>query len=671
MKPRALRLICFAWGEAYVDRMLDFSLASAMAPGNLPALAKFFDCTVVILTEKKLFERVKAHPIAQRIGAIGQLRLLVLDDLITEPWQYGMTLAYALFRGLTDLGPTMTETYSMFLNADFVLADGSYERLMPRILAGETAHVAPSYCANEEQVRPILEACARQNDGVIVMPSRDMADLILRYRHNTIRAKTVNQDECHFAHTDQFYWAVDEYTLLGNQMPVALIGMRPERALSDIEAFWDWGVVYDLCPSKNLTPIGDSDDFLMLEMRREAEHRELIRPGRLPAAEIAAGMSGYITQYQLDGVEFPLILHSRDLPATVEDDRAALDICVGEILAALPSTPIWHRNHAQWVYHRYHFERTRRARAARDDVLASIAALEREMAVAPTQALTEGKERLQALQSALRDLDQRHQREKALDHIFAGFLARKTAPAKVDSTLSPRRSTLGKLYHRMFGALPDVRMWSPYYLAQRPFLDGLHRLQAEKPSAVLAICRGENVIRRILAGLDGEHMLLPAITVATIGIEDYTEKFDLCVVELGQEEFLYLPLILGPIMASLRPHGAIRLYWANNLLAPPEVSESIFAEAALRAFTPDVSLTFFGSHLAAAAMRIVNQALVRPGSSLKRRMALGGALAAGVVLALAACVCGCRRASSLKALAAPCIAATATLRKPAATVGRS
>ena len=261
MKLPALRLICFAWGEAYLDRMLDFSLASAMAPGNLPALAKSFDCTVVILTEKKLFERVRAHSVARRIEAIAGLRLLALDDLITEPWQYGMTLAYALFRGLADLGPAMTQTYCLFLNADFVLADGSYQRLMPRILSGEPAHVAPSYCAVEERVRPILEARAKANGGIIAMPPREMADLILSYRHNTIRAKTVNQDECHFAHNDQFYWAVDEHTLVGHQMPVALVGLCPERELSDIEAFWDWGVVYDLCPSKNLVPIGDFGRF--------------------------------------------------------------------------------------------------------------------------------------------------------------------------------------------------------------------------------------------------------------------------------------------------------------------------------------------------------------------------------------------------------------------------
>ena len=356
----SVRLISFAWGEAHVDRLLEFCLASVMAPGNLPALAKSFDCTVVVLTEQRLFARVSGHPMAARIEAIATLRLLALDDLITESWQYGMTLAYALFRGLADLGPAMTETYSLFLNADFVLADGCYERMIPRILAGERAHLAPSYCAVEEDVRPILEACANADGGVLAVPPRVLAEMILRHRHNTIRAKTVNQQAIHFAHTDQFYWAADEHTLLGHQMPVALIGMRPEEQLTTIEAFWDWGVIYDFCPSKDLKPLGDSDEFLMLEMRREVEHLDLVRLGKATATDLARGMSSYITQYQLDNAKFALTLHSCDLAPDLETEHAHLRDFIDAVFAELSPHPISHRRHAQWIYHTYHFERTRR-----------------------------------------------------------------------------------------------------------------------------------------------------------------------------------------------------------------------------------------------------------------------------------------------------------------------
>src|SRR4051794_32927390 len=133
MEKYRVRLVTYAWGEAYIDKVLNFTLASVLAPGNLPALARRFDCEVVVLTEERLFARVRAHPVAHSIESICALRLVALDDLIGEPWQYGMTLARALHRGMADLGAQMTETFFLFLNGDFVLADGSYERMIPHI----------------------------------------------------------------------------------------------------------------------------------------------------------------------------------------------------------------------------------------------------------------------------------------------------------------------------------------------------------------------------------------------------------------------------------------------------------------------------------------------------------------------------------------------------------
>ena len=129
MARQNVRLVAYAWGRHYVDDFLDFALSAALAPGNLPALAAVFECTAVIVTEEKLFDYVRAHPTIKKLKQICQIELVPLDDLVSDPWQYGMTLAYALFRGFEDLGPAMTDTYILFLNADFILADRCYARL--------------------------------------------------------------------------------------------------------------------------------------------------------------------------------------------------------------------------------------------------------------------------------------------------------------------------------------------------------------------------------------------------------------------------------------------------------------------------------------------------------------------------------------------------------------
>ena len=247
MARQNVRLVMFAWGPSYVDHLLDFALSAALAPGNLPTLAAVFDCTAVIVTEERLFHYVRAHPATKKLEQICPLALVPLDDLLSDPWQYGMTIAYALFRGFADLGPAMTDTYILFLNADFILADGCYAKLIDHIRSGERVHLAPSYCTVEEQMRPLLREAKKRNGGILVISPRDMASLILAHPHNTIRAKTVNQSVFEFEYADQFYWKVNSHTLIGHQMPIALIGMRPECELTDLSTFWDWGIVYEFC----------------------------------------------------------------------------------------------------------------------------------------------------------------------------------------------------------------------------------------------------------------------------------------------------------------------------------------------------------------------------------------------------------------------------------------
>ncbi|MGA7535431.1 MAG: hypothetical protein WBW27_26495 [Pseudolabrys sp.] len=230
MARQNVRLVAYAWGRQYVDDLLDFALAAALAPGNLPALAAVFECTAVIVTEEKLFDYVRAHPTIKKLQQICRIELVPLDDLVSDPWQYGITVAYALFRGFEDLGSAMTDTYILFLNADFILADRCYEKLIERIRSAERVHLAPSYCTVEEEMRPLLRRARNKNGGILAISAPDMAALILRRPHNTVRAKTINQPVFEFEYADQFYWKVDSHTLIGHQMPVALVGMRPERA---------------------------------------------------------------------------------------------------------------------------------------------------------------------------------------------------------------------------------------------------------------------------------------------------------------------------------------------------------------------------------------------------------------------------------------------------------
>ncbi len=635
MPREQVRLVTYAWGQRYLDRLLDFTLSSILAPGNLPALARAFDCAVVVVTEENRFDYVRDHRIARQVGAVCPLRLVALDDLVAEPWQYGLTVAYSLFRGFADLGSTMTDTYVLFLNADFIVADGSYKRLVPHIQAGERVLLSPSYCVVEERVRPLLAAQRDPATGILALPPRQLAQLIVDHRHNTIRAKTVNQRLVHFEYMDQFYWLVDEHTLLGHQMPISLVGMRPERALSDLTTFWDWGVVYDFCPSKRLTTLGDSDEFLMMEMRSADTYFDSIRLGWRPPRAAAAKLATYITQYQMDNVKFPLTLHSRALPGRVEAARAALQAYAEEIVGLLRTAPIDHHDHAHWAHHKRYFQQNQATRTVcieQAGVKAEIARLEDEYRSAVKGITQRYEPKLQALREALERLE--HERS-SLEHsalsIGRSEPAQNTtstrdkaqsainrpeepntaaAAAPASATTAPQREGIKRLSRRLFDSFPYARPWHPLHLPYRRVSAALNRAFKRGSPSILAVCGPESALARSVASSPGTHARVSASDLfeadgASIALG--SPPFDLCVIELAIGELAQAPDLYRAVLPYMEPAGTVVVHGSNLGLSSRESWRRAVIEC-LIVQPPEVVVHYSGSWAGMLAVKLLRLA---------------------------------------------------------------
>src|SRR5262245_33731868 len=209
------RIITYAWGERYVDTLLTLTLPALLAPGNLPYVASEVPCELVILTERRFFPKFNRHPAIARVRNICPVRFMRLDDLIVSKDKYGMTLTYALHRAFSDLGSAMTERWQIFLNADFILADGSLRNVIRHLSRGERIVASPSYCTIAEEVIPELRKRVDATTSILSVPPRELARLVLQHRHLVIHGKTVNQLSFHMRYVDQFYWSVDDGTLLG------------------------------------------------------------------------------------------------------------------------------------------------------------------------------------------------------------------------------------------------------------------------------------------------------------------------------------------------------------------------------------------------------------------------------------------------------------------------
>src|SRR6266446_8520134 len=198
------RVITYAWVEKYVDTLLTLTLPALLAPGNLPYVASEVPCELVILTERRFFSKFDNHPTIERIRNVCPIRLVRLDDLIVSKDKYGMTLTYALHRAFRDLGPAMTEHWQIFLNADFILADGCLRTVIGHLSRGQKIVAAPSYCTIAEEVTPELRKHLDAATSTLSISHRELARLVLQHRHTVIRGKTINQTSFHMLYADQF-----------------------------------------------------------------------------------------------------------------------------------------------------------------------------------------------------------------------------------------------------------------------------------------------------------------------------------------------------------------------------------------------------------------------------------------------------------------------------------
>lgn len=346
-KPPA-RIILTAWGESYINQILDFTFPAMLAPGNLPVLAENFECELVFVTQSDQFSRIQDANSFKAMERYCTSKFVANDDVIADN-VYGAVLTHSLWRGFEDLGESVLDYYLVFLNSDFILADGSYRTMVKHMLAGERLIHAPSYCTSEESVLPTLRHMIDPETHVLAVQPRDMARMILENLHCAPRAKIVNQKTWCIDRLDQFYWYVDPNTLLGRQMPSAIVCMRPTRYRDGPACFWDFSTVSELCPGVEPCVLGDSDDFLMLELRMDTTYMEQTHLGWHTPAEIAVDLNTYMTKDQLDYASQRLILHSEDIPKTASEAGVRLDDYVKEVFEHIAPEPVPYIDHKYWL----------------------------------------------------------------------------------------------------------------------------------------------------------------------------------------------------------------------------------------------------------------------------------------------------------------------------------
>ncbi len=343
-----VKFIAAIWGERYIEEFAHCSLPSYLSRGNLPSLAQDFDLEILIMTtaESRLsFEREAAFGVLKSICPI---RFIYIDDLITTGI-YGVTLTLAYARAVMDSGAAQVDTCFIFMNSDFVLADGALKALAERLRRGERCVMAPSLRARAETVLPTLLQEVDTQRHTLTMRPREMVRLAFANLHPTVIAKTISQTFIRSSTYNQIYWQVNDSTLLGRYHLIFMLAIRPEVPMPPVSSYCDYGFVPELVPSGSFSVLADSDEFFMLELQPTDQEKHFLRCGRPSVGDIAAELSRWTTREHRRFAEIDVLFHAKALPDDIDRHRAEAGRFVEALGREMSAIPMDHARHHYWV----------------------------------------------------------------------------------------------------------------------------------------------------------------------------------------------------------------------------------------------------------------------------------------------------------------------------------
>jgi hypothetical protein len=343
-----VKFLTVIWGARYIEEFARVSMPSYLAAGNIPYMAAETDLEVIILTSKDSRRKFDEDPVFEKLRAICPVRYIFIDDLITTG-VYGVTLTLAYARGILDSGADQTNTHFVFMNSDFILADGSFRTLLKKFREGHPCVMAPSLRARAEAVFPQLAARVDSTEKTLTIPPRALAQLAFDNLHPTVIAKTVSQEFVTCTTHNQIYWQVDNSTLLARYHLIFMMAIKPERPMPPVNSYCDYGFVPELVPSGKFAILDDSDDFFLLELQPTEQEKQFLRSGTSTPDEIASDLSRWTTHEHRRFAEVDVVIRSGDIPAELPVEREKLAKFIKVVSGRMEKRARKHEGHFYWI----------------------------------------------------------------------------------------------------------------------------------------------------------------------------------------------------------------------------------------------------------------------------------------------------------------------------------
>jgi hypothetical protein len=346
MSTMAYSVIVPVWGAAHVSRFLDWVLPTWLSPGNLPALAAGNETELILLAPRADLDRIMADDAVSRLRDICRFSPIEIDDLVPGGIAT-VTLTLAFTRGAR-AAIAQGNRRLVFLNADFVLSDGSIASIARRFDAGQKLLLCASIRVKEELVFSDLLA-HRQPNRTIAIEAREAVRLALEAIHPTALACRVDQPLLHSSHPNQFFWRIDSESLLLRAFLLFPLAVEPEAYPGAADIYCDYGWIRTFAPNAPVEIIQSSDELFIIELAPTRQEGDFVRSGPLDPADAARRVSVWANEFSRAQPLKPIIFNAGELStqASTRISENSLRFVTDLLQRLGPPTPA--SNHPYWI----------------------------------------------------------------------------------------------------------------------------------------------------------------------------------------------------------------------------------------------------------------------------------------------------------------------------------
>lgn len=266
MFPKIIHFVAPVWGREYVRVFCQTVLPNLLSPKSIGLLHDGFQCKFYIYSDEESAELFESYSAFRKLRSITDVNILFIPtEILKDDSKYNkMTAAHNC--GVKNA--MQEDAGIIFLNADMIYSDGTFQRVRELINDGFRAIEIEGFRVLKQPVEVILFE-RYYSSGIISIQSRDLVSLALTYPHQISLSHFIDYEKSQGKNPFHTYWYVGKEGAIakGSHLYPLYVHPLPSVTAAVAEKSIDWDLVDQACPNgQNQYVVRDSDEIFSIEM---------------------------------------------------------------------------------------------------------------------------------------------------------------------------------------------------------------------------------------------------------------------------------------------------------------------------------------------------------------------------------------------------------------------